>query len=55
MKVNRDLCHYCGGCVSVCPAAAIELEEIRIEIDDKKCIKCGACVKVCPVGAISKE
>ena len=37
MKINRDLCHYCGGCVSVCPVLAIELEEILIDIDENVC------------------
>ena len=54
-KFNLDAkkCIYCGGCVSVCPALAITLEETRIVCDEGKCIRCKACEKVCPFKAIS--
>lgn len=47
-------CCYCGGCVGVCPVAAIELDETRITIDNKKCINCLACVRICPVQAMKQ-
>ena len=55
MKVNKIRCLYCGGCVGVCPAHAMELREVTLEIDQKKCSKCGICYKFCPVGAIEKD
>jgi ferredoxin len=54
VKVNRDVCCYCGACASVCPANCLELKETRVEADNSKCINCGACIRICPVGAISK-
>jgi ferredoxin len=50
---NHALCIHCGGCVGVCPAAAITLEENRIIIDSEKCINCKTCVLMCPVKAMS--
>ncbi|MBU0662326.1 MAG: 4Fe-4S binding protein [Candidatus Diapherotrites archaeon] len=47
-------CCYCGGCVGVCPKAAITLKETRIEIDHEKCIECSSCVLICPVDAMKK-
>ena len=52
MRVDRGKCLYCGGCVGVCPAHAIELKETILSVDEDKCTKCGICVKFCPVGAI---
>lgn len=46
--VKDDLCDFCGTCVSVCPADAIELLEARLVIDLEKCTDCLNCVKVCP-------
>ncbi len=55
MRINRDKCLYCGGCVGVCPSQALELDETRLQVDDKKCTKCGICVKFCPVGALTGD
>ncbi|MEM0372738.1 MAG: 4Fe-4S binding protein [archaeon] len=52
---DRNKCIYCGGCVSVCPANALTLKEVRIECDAKKCVDCGSCIKFCPAGALSKK
>lgn len=55
MKVNRGICLYCGGCVGICPANALELKETVLTVDEAKCTKCGLCVKFCPVGAIRRD
>lgn len=56
VKVDRDLCFYCGGCTSVCPVNILELREVMLTVtDQKKCIKCRACQMVCPVGAIKVD
>jgi ferredoxin len=55
MKVDRRKCLYCGGCVGVCPAYALELKETLLAVDETKCTKCGICVKFCPVGAIRRD
>lgn len=46
-----DTCISCGSCESVCPVAAIVLED-QAKIDEDTCIDCGACESVCPVSAI---
>lgn len=55
MKVDRRKCLYCGGCVGICPANALELKEIVLVVDESKCTKCGICVKFCPVAAIRRD
>jgi ferredoxin len=50
-SINNNKCLRCGGCVSVCPAAALELKD-NIIYDEKLCTLCGICAKACPVEAI---
>ncbi len=52
---DRGKCIHCGGCVGICPADAITLEESVIVVDRQKCVDCGACVKYCPVRAMRIE
>jgi digeranylgeranylglycerophospholipid reductase len=47
-------CTYCGGCVNVCPVAALTLAETRLLVT-ADCIDCGNCVAACPVGALRPE
>jgi ferredoxin len=49
--INNNKCLRCGGCVSVCPTAALELRD-NILHDQKLCTNCGICEKACPVEAI---
>ena len=51
LKVHRDVCGYCGCCVSVCPEGALELIDAYLCVD-KSCTSCGICAKVCPLGAL---
>ncbi len=37
--------------MGVCPAAALELVETWIEVNDD-CTRCGRCTKICPLGAL---
>jgi len=53
-SVNEARCTKCGGCVSVCPTAAINTEAPGYT-DKEQCIRCCACVKACPVGAKSLD
>ncbi len=50
-KIDNNRCLHCGGCVSVCPVAALELKD-NVVFDGKLCTLCGVCEKACPVEAI---
>ncbi len=54
MKVDKEKCLRCGGCIPVCPVNANEFTDSEVIFTDR-CIECGLCAKVCPVGAITKE
>jgi heterodisulfide reductase subunit A-like polyferredoxin len=45
----------CGGCVAVCPFAALDLAENRLLVDESACTDCGVCLLACPAGALSLE
>jgi ferredoxin len=53
-QINKERCMNCGGCVSVCPFAALELEK-EIVWYKEKCTYCGICERVCPVSAIKVQ
>ena len=48
--IANERCDFCGTCVAVCPADAIELKESVVNVDQKRCTLCRACVDVCPFG-----
>jgi len=47
---QETLCILCGTCASVCPTAAVVVENAVIT-EPERCILCHACVKNCPTGA----
>jgi ferredoxin len=47
---RETLCTLCGTCASVCPTAAVVVENAVIT-EPERCILCQACVKNCPTGA----
>ncbi len=49
IKIDSETCDFCGTCVGVCPADAIELKESTILIDEEKCTQCQSCVDICPL------
>ena len=48
--VNSDLCTNCKRCVEVCPANAINLAPLSLDLG--KCVLCGECALVCENKAI---
>ncbi|MBR2074326.1 MAG: 4Fe-4S binding protein [Fibrobacter sp.] len=52
---NREKCLECAGCVGVCPAMALDMYNLDLQIDHEKCTKCGTCTRACPVGALTLE
>ncbi len=51
---RETLCTLCGTCASVCPTAAVVVEE-SVMTEPERCILCHACVKNCPTGARTME
>ena len=62
LLIDREICGYCGACISVCPNNAIELVDTYVRfktqdtggknLESSPCTGCLACVKVCPLGAM---
>ena len=51
IKINRDVCTGCGGCIDLCPVMAISMVDDKPLVDNETCTECEICVKVCPVNA----
>lgn len=49
-KVDSRYCHGCGKCVSVCPADAISIKPLMIDMG--RCTFCGECSRNCSAHAI---
>ncbi|MCW4031480.1 MAG: 4Fe-4S binding protein [Candidatus Bathyarchaeota archaeon] len=50
-ELDNSKCLRCGGCVAVCPVAALELRDNIIH-EKELCTLCGVCDKSCPTEAI---
>jgi len=57
IKVDINLCSFCGICQKKCPTAAIKVgrNEKKWRIDRLRCIACGYCVDSCPKKCLSME
>lgn len=55
IKVDRDACTLCMGCVSVCPAAALgDGDDLpKLLFTEANCVQCGLCATACPEDAIA--
>ncbi len=51
VSVDALRCAYCGSCVGVCPANALDLRETRLTVTEA-CIECNLCLSACPMGAL---
>jgi ferredoxin len=51
LRIRREVCGYCGACVSVCPEGALELVDAYLTVGDG-CRDCGICARICPLGAL---
>lgn len=54
---KKEECCGCSACYSVCPNAAITMNEdvegfFYPRVDEEKCLKCYKCIKVCPLKSI---
>lgn len=54
VRVDKEACTLCMGCVSVCPVAALsaggDLPQLRFT--EWNCVQCGLCEQACPEDAI---
>ena len=55
INIRKNLCDYCGACISVCPVDCIEVREYSIKIDDSICIDCDLCVYICPIEVLESN
>jgi len=53
IRIDREKCCYCGGCVGVCPDDALVLMDTELKVDIEKCTLCRNCLLFCPVEAIA--
>jgi len=52
IRVDDNLCDYCGACVGTCPEIVIHLLDAKLIVDNDGCTDCGICTYACPVGAL---
>lgn len=61
IEVNEVYCKGCGLCVSVCPKAALELDQEHltqkgyhpVRLVNQECTGCGVCAVICPDAALT--
>lgn len=51
MKIIKEKCTGCGGCINVCPVSAIYFSDDCAVIDVAVCTECGTCIPICGCGA----
>ena len=56
VHVDVDTCTLCMGCVSVCPASALEAggDVPKLSFIENNCVQCGLCESACPETSISR-
>ena len=56
IKVDMNTCTLCMGCVSVCPASALEAggDVPKLSFIENNCVQCGLCESACPESSISR-
>lgn len=50
--IDPELCIRCYTCESMCPAQAIEHDDVNVVVDAAKCNFCLDCIAPCPTGSI---
>ena len=57
IRLQKELCIYCGICKNKCPTSAIQVDKPAKtwSIDRLRCISCNYCVEVCPKKCLHGE
>ncbi len=57
IQLNVEACTLCMGCVSVCPASALQAggDTPALRFIEANCVQCGICADACPESAITLE
>lgn len=57
LSIDVDACTLCMGCVSVCPAAALQAggDSPALKFIEANCVQCGICARACPENALTLE
>ena len=57
IQVDLNTCTLCMGCVSVCPASALEAggEVPKLGFIEHNCVQCGLCEIACPESSITRS
>lgn len=52
--INPEICIRCYTCEAMCPAQAIEHDDVNVVVDASKCNFCMDCIAPCPTGSIDE-
>lgn len=57
IEVDTNTCTLCMGCVSVCPASALEAggDTPKLSFIEHNCVQCGLCESACPESSITRN
>lgn len=57
LSLEVDACTLCMGCVSVCPAGALQAggDTPALKFIESNCVQCGICARACPEDALALE
>jgi len=57
IRLDAEACTLCMGCVSVCPAGALQAggDTPALKFIESNCVQCGICANACPETAVTLE
>jgi len=52
-RIKEEACQGCRACILACPAGALAMTDVRLNLNKALCIECYCCLEHCPTGALS--